>query len=325
MSMQAAHPLLAVLIAIVLVWQSGFAPSSCQCQTPADASRPAATAFDANTPNDPEKATSSVAETAPQGRLPAKVMRYSQALLSKYDRNGDARLERTEWQAMHARTELFDHDADGVITLEEAITYVAGYGARRKIRLIAPWEDASQVIAPLLAPTSGRPAVDTAPNAAAAGSPPPSTESVSAPAAGRDDAPRNTRYFVPANRLPAGLPDWFRERDSDGDGQLTLAEYAPRAGSAELAEFGRHDRNGDGLLTPAEYNQTVHPERLAPVRPPQPSAASQAAPPVSPASPPAAPQATPATAPAVEPAASAAPSDPSPEAEAPRRSRRSRG
>jgi hypothetical protein len=48
------------------------------------------------------------------------------------------------------------------------------------------------------------------------------------------------------------LPDWFRKGDRDGDGQLTLAEYAGVGSASADKEFARYDRNRDGLITPRE-------------------------------------------------------------------------
>jgi hypothetical protein len=45
-----------------------------------------------------------------------------------------------------------------------------------------------------------------------------------------------------------GLPDWFRERDTDHDGQLGLYEW-PRS---QIDEFRRLDLNGDGFLVQPE-------------------------------------------------------------------------
>jgi hypothetical protein len=53
-----------------------------------------------------------------------------------------------------------------------------------------------------------------------------------------------------AGKLPPGLPDWFRQLDKDGDGQIGLYEW--RAGGRSLEEFARIDRNDDGFLTPEE-------------------------------------------------------------------------
>ena len=73
------------------------------------------------------------------------------------------------------------------------------------------------------------------------------------------DAPLGTEtrspseFFVPRDRLPKGLPSWFLIRDADGDGQVTLAEYAPDVSASSIREFARYDGNGDGVLTPQEY------------------------------------------------------------------------
>ncbi len=52
--------------------------------------------------------------------------------------------------------------------------------------------------------------------------------------------------------LPRGLPDWFMERDTDGDGQLTINEFAPDGSAAQRRLFAEYDQNGDGVITPEE-------------------------------------------------------------------------
>jgi hypothetical protein len=49
-----------------------------------------------------------------------------------------------------------------------------------------------------------------------------------------------------------GLPEWFLRKDADGDGQVTMAEYAKDCTPAEAAEFDRLDLNRDGVITAAE-------------------------------------------------------------------------
>jgi hypothetical protein len=50
-----------------------------------------------------------------------------------------------------------------------------------------------------------------------------------------------------ASRLPANAPKWFREYDTDGDGQVSLAEWIARGHSVK--DFQKADLNGDGFIT----------------------------------------------------------------------------
>jgi hypothetical protein len=53
-----------------------------------------------------------------------------------------------------------------------------------------------------------------------------------------------------ASLLPANIPAWFREYDTDGDGQVSLFEWKARGHSVE--DFKKADLNGDGFITPKE-------------------------------------------------------------------------
>jgi hypothetical protein len=57
----------------------------------------------------------------------------------------------------------------------------------------------------------------------------------------------NRRRKGAASRLPANAPKWFREYDTDGDGQVSLAEWTARGHSVE--DFQKADLNGDGFIT----------------------------------------------------------------------------
>jgi Ca2+-binding EF-hand superfamily protein len=59
--------------------------------------------------------------------------------------------------------------------------------------------------------------------------------------------------------VPQGLSDEFLRRDRDGDGQLTVAEYAPESKKENLDAFRRFDANRDGLVTAAEYLRATKP------------------------------------------------------------------
>jgi hypothetical protein len=49
---------------------------------------------------------------------------------------------------------------------------------------------------------------------------------------------------------PVQLPPWFKELDTDRDGQVGLDEW--RAAGRPVEEFSQYDLNGDGLITPDE-------------------------------------------------------------------------
>ena len=49
-----------------------------------------------------------------------------------------------------------------------------------------------------------------------------------------------------------GAPVWFLARDKNGDGQLTILEFAPNLSQKSLALFGRYDANKDDIITADE-------------------------------------------------------------------------
>lgn len=60
------------------------------------------------------------------------------------------------------------------------------------------------------------------------------------------------RFRTPAERLPAGLPSWFMEKDANEDGQVMMSEFARSWDDKVAAEFARSDLNGDGIITAKE-------------------------------------------------------------------------
>ncbi|MCR4412591.1 MAG: hypothetical protein NUV77_09230, partial [Thermoguttaceae bacterium] len=202
--------------------------------------------------------------------IPAKLLRYAQRLIHAYDADGDGCLGPGEWASMRGDPRQADADKNGVITLDELARHVADYAQRHKLRLVRPTVGAPAEIVSLFTPSDeAKPAEPSksAPQstglpAGAAGPPgespaPTADDPAKKPATGAEPVlpkpPPETKFHVPAKRLPPGLPDWFRQRDADGDGQLSLSEYAPKATPSQIAEFSRLDVNGDGLLTAKEY------------------------------------------------------------------------
>jgi hypothetical protein len=198
--------------------------------------------------------TTSRAATVP---VPLKVLRYAQHLVQKNDRNGDGTLDEDEWSPLGSDFRTVDLDRDGTVSAPEIAQRIARYGFRRKIRLVAPISGGKIVLPTLLNPAT---------EADAAGSDVPATgaqkvESLDTSASVPKGSPgrgsgrsvrRDTKFYVPRTRLPQGLPPWFSARDADGDAQLTMAEFAPKASQSQLDEFALYDRNRDGVITAEE-------------------------------------------------------------------------
>ncbi len=225
---------------------------------------------DASTPSGGPRAAEPASVVAQS--VPMKIVRYAQRVVRQYDRDGDGRLQPAEYQAMAGQPTRADADHDGVITPDEFARYVADYAESHKLR---PWPPAGPpaTLASLFTPAeaSEGPGGDSVAGKAEASTtrlegadrsakgPAPgeskaaAEKAVEEPPGGRGE----TKFYVPPKRLPPGLPDWFLRRDLDGDGQLTLAEFAPRPTAAQLAEFARMDANRDGLVTARECQRAM--------------------------------------------------------------------
>ncbi len=185
--------------------------------------------------------------------IPAKVRRYAERLLQRYDKNRDGRLQADEWSKMHGHPEAADGNRDGAITPDELTSYIGAFGRNRRVGLANPllgWEPRSEPQSQAAGAQGSRPE-RAAPDGVEGKNGTPSAETGLQPTAGAQP-PRATTFHVPKSRLPAGLPDWFLRRDLDGDGQLSLAEYAPSSMPADLEQFARYDGNGDGFITARE-------------------------------------------------------------------------
>ncbi|HUT11971.1 MAG TPA: hypothetical protein VMY42_15835 [Thermoguttaceae bacterium] len=69
---------------------------------------------------------------------------------------------------------------------------------------------------------------------------------------GGSDDPPTYRFLTAMERLPGELPEWFTEKDVNGDGQVTMAEYESDWTDTKADEFARLDPNNDGVVTPRE-------------------------------------------------------------------------
>lgn len=149
-----------------------------------------------------------------------KIRRYAESLLKRYDKNKNGRLEKDEWGQMRGDPKAADRNNDGIITLEELTARFIHYSRHR-----------------------------SSPSRSSPGG---SSGSTSSPGSGDRDERKSYRFLTPTERLPEKLPDWFPDRDDNGDGQVSMAEYTGLWSESKAAEFAGYDLNGDGVITPAE-------------------------------------------------------------------------
>jgi Ca2+-binding EF-hand superfamily protein len=61
------------------------------------------------------------------------------------------------------------------------------------------------------------------------------------------------RFLMPQERLPEGLPEWYRSRDKDLDGQIRMSEFSTSQWTEQtLSDYYKFDLNRDGVISPAE-------------------------------------------------------------------------
>lgn len=205
-----------------------------------------------------------------------KILRYSERLLKKYDVNEDGVLQREEWEKIAGQPQQIDVDHDGLLTLQDLSRYIARYGRAHRLHLVPtlPQAAGSETAAelPLFQPTAAKGALHSAPESilpdevAEMGEGESEEEEEEVSPDGMPLEPSKTypsgvqgkswkklrstrKFYVAPHTQAVAAPEWFRLRDLDGDGQLTLAEYAPHATQTELLEFARYDLDHDGLLT----------------------------------------------------------------------------
>ncbi len=197
------------------------------------------------------------------GPVPGKIFRYVENLIRRHDADKDGVLDEQEWRGVAGNPQEADLDHDGMITSDELTQRIVVYGRHRSLRLAPPATRGGRLATDSDASTSTGLAGPDEPNGPTAGLdqfgplPPQveiATESDGTPDAerARELARRSRKFFIPRNRLPAGIASWFIDRDADGDGQITMREFTAKWSPELAAEFTGYDRNGDGVITATE-------------------------------------------------------------------------
>jgi hypothetical protein len=203
--------------------------------------------------------------------IPAKCLRLAQRVIKKYNRDGSGTLRANEWPPEYGKLADADANHDGAVTVEELAEYLARYARLHPLRKPdTAWQHLPRPPADLFRPVTSSEGDEKATGIENNGTPPHEQAKVAAApvvseaSASDDKKARKTggaaqraaespkKYYVAPSALPAGLPEWFHELDTDGDGQLTLSEFAPDGSPTRRRLFQRYDENGDGVITPDE-------------------------------------------------------------------------
>lgn len=145
-----------------------------------------------------------------------RIRNYAANLMRQYDTDKNGTLEKEEWSRMSMDPKDADRNHDGHITLDELAAWLLAYSQNR----------------------SG-----------SSGSTSPASKIWSSTTS---NGKRSYRALAPAERFPKGLPDWFTQKDTNGDGQVSMAEYSSAWTDESAAEFAKYDLNNDGVITADE-------------------------------------------------------------------------
>lgn len=209
---------------------------------------------------------------------------YCRYLIEKYDKNASGALERDEWEDIIKGAQAVDLNGDWTLTDQEILFYLARYADGRTIHDPTPKrasfvanrvvleDDKETRIRPASARLRRENAVDAAEtdrknaNALAEMTDEEALalfvdenkalesvedEELLGVLLSEIDSTTRREYAAPPEALK-NVPAWFLARDLNGDGQLTLREFAPTLSTAGVAYFGKLDKNGDGFIVPDE-------------------------------------------------------------------------
>jgi hypothetical protein len=170
--------------------------------------------------------------------------------LRRYDQNGNGVLERDEWSQMRGDPSAADKNKDGKITEQELSEWLPeqgrnGGGGRGGFGMFFGGGDESG---------GGRGAWGN--RGDGGGESRGSSSSDSQDGKGDEaEKPKSYRLKSTSERIAEkfkDLPSWFSGKDSDGDGQVSMSEYASTWTNSTANQFSRLDHNGDGVITPSE-------------------------------------------------------------------------
>lgn len=167
---------------------------------------------------------SAVAKAKANAQSAAGYAKYVDRSFKKYDANSDGKLDKEELSASSLLKKAKDSDGDGFISKQEAISLVSG----------------GKIKAPVATTASST-------------HEPPSKKALRRKSAGKAKAKVKAQPTT-----SSGGRSSLSDKDADEDGQIQMHEYTDTWTADKLKEFREKDKNGDGLLSPAEWRGSKH-------------------------------------------------------------------
>jgi hypothetical protein len=168
---------------------------------------------------------------------------YARDLVKQYDKNGDNMLQEDERSGLRGPVARADLDNDNVITAEEivrSLTDRESSGRGRRERRSGGEEN--QANSDRAAGKSDATAKKRVYTSVVAGN-----------GSGKEADKRKSYRFTPAqDRLTGNLPSWFKTRDRNKAGQVSMSEYGRSWNSRLVRQFQDVDLNDDGVITSKE-------------------------------------------------------------------------
>jgi len=170
---------------------------------------------------------------------------WARGIVKENDKNGDMMLQKDEQSGLRGPAARADLDGDDVITVEEIVRSVSNRGSPERGRGDRrPRRDENEGGSEDAASKSETAAKKRVYTSVTAGS-----------GTGKEkEADKRKSYrFTPATeRLTGNLPSWFKSRDRNKDGQVSMSEYS-RSWTDRLArQYRELDLNDDGVITAKE-------------------------------------------------------------------------